>query len=130
MSVDNEYEPKRGLEESGAEQQPNILGSKVYDTLKWITSIVLPAIATLYLALSQTWGLPHGEKIAATIMLVVTAMGSILQVSASQYKKTGDGTITIDTSDPEKDRYHLALDIPIDEVTKRDQIVFKVDSQN
>ena len=88
MSVDNEYEPKRGLEESGVEQQPNILGRKVYDTLKWITSIVLPAIATLYLALSQTWGLPYGEKIAATIMLIVTAMGSILQVSASQYKKT------------------------------------------
>ena len=63
-------------------------------------------------------------------MLIVTAMGSILQVSASQYKKTGDGTITIDTSDPEKDRYHLALDIPIDDVSKRDQIVFKVDSQN
>lgn len=63
------------------------MSNKVYNTLKWIAMIVLPAIATLYLGLSQIWGFPYGEEISASITLVDTFLGSILMISTSQYNK-------------------------------------------
>ena len=39
------------------------MSNKVYDILKWIALIALPALATLYFAISQIWGLPYGEQV-------------------------------------------------------------------
>ena len=40
---------------------------KLYDILKWVVIIVLPAIATLYAALSAVWAWPYSEEIVTTI---------------------------------------------------------------
>ena len=63
------------------------MSNKVYDILKWITAPVLPALATLYLAISAIWGLPFGEQIAGTIMAVDTFLGTILGISNKKYKE-------------------------------------------
>ena len=47
----------------------------------------LPAIAVLYLALSQIWDLPFGDEINKTIMAICTFLASILEVSSSQFYK-------------------------------------------
>ena len=39
------------------------LPSSVYDTLKWIVVIVMPAAATLYGVLAGIWGLPYAEAV-------------------------------------------------------------------
>jgi hypothetical protein len=67
-----------------------IMNNKVYDVLKWIAMIVLPASATLYLGLSNTWGLPYGEEISTTITLVNTFLGAVLMISNTNYKKRVD----------------------------------------
>ena len=64
------------------------LSNKVYDNLKWIAMIALPAIATLYLTLAGIWGLPYGEQVSATIMAVDTCLGVLLGISTKQYNKT------------------------------------------
>lgn len=64
------------------------MSNKVYDILKWIAMIVLPALATLYLGLSNVWGLPYGEEVSTTITLVNTFLGAVLMISTSQYNKT------------------------------------------
>ena len=46
------------------------MNNKVYDILKWVAMIVLPAIGTLYLTLSGIWGLPYGEQIAGSITAI------------------------------------------------------------
>lgn len=61
--------------------------SKVYDVLKWIALFFLPAIATLYFALSGIWGLPYGEQIVGTITAVDTFLGAILGISSINYNK-------------------------------------------
>lgn len=66
------------------------MNSKVYDIAKWIAMIVLPALATLYLGLSNVWGLPYGEEISTTITLVNTFLGAVLMISNTQYKKRVD----------------------------------------
>ena len=63
------------------------MSNKLYDALKWITMVVLPAIATLYTGLAAIWGLPMAEQIPDTIMIVVTFLGIVLGISSAQYKK-------------------------------------------
>lgn len=68
------------------------MSNKVYDVLKYIALIVLPAIATLYLTLSTIWGLPNGEAVAATITAIDTFLGAILGISSKKYAEENDGS--------------------------------------
>lgn len=60
---------------------------KVYDVLKFIAQIVLPAVATLYGALAGIWGLPYAEAIVATIAAVDTFLGAILMIDSKEFFK-------------------------------------------
>lgn len=66
-----------------------MMNNKVYDMLKWIAQIVLPAMGTLYFTLSGIWGWPYGEEIVGTITAVDAALGVLLGISTVQYKKNG-----------------------------------------
>lgn len=59
--------------------------NKTYDILKWIAIVILPALGTLYFALSQIWGLPYGEEIIGTIAAVDTFLGALLGISTNKY---------------------------------------------
>lgn len=61
---------------------------KVYDVLKAIAMIILPALGTLYFALAGIWGWPYAEQIVGTITAVDTFLGVVLGISTMQYKKT------------------------------------------
>ena len=67
--------------------------NKTYDILKYIALLVLPALATFIIAISNIWGLPYGEAIAATITAADTFLGAILGISSHNYyreKETDD----------------------------------------
>lgn len=66
------------------------MSNKIYDVLKWIAMIVLPALATFYMGLANTWGLPFAEEIPATITLIDTFLGAVLMISTNQYNKRVD----------------------------------------
>ena len=66
------------------------MSNKMYDVLKYIAQIGLPAAATLYYALSAIWGLPYGEQIVGTITSVDTFLGTLLMISSSAYRKEND----------------------------------------
>ena len=63
------------------------MSNKMYDVLKWIASVVLPALGTLYFALAGIWGLPYGEQIVGTITAADTFLGILLGISTAQYNK-------------------------------------------
>lgn len=63
------------------------LSNKVYTFLKWFTIIFLPAIATLYFALSNIWGFPYAEQVVGTISAIGTFLGILLGISTSNYNK-------------------------------------------
>ena len=65
------------------------LSNKVYDVLKWIALYLLPALGTLYFALSGIWGLPYGEEVVGTITAADTVLGVLLGISSATYKKEG-----------------------------------------
>lgn len=64
------------------------MSNKLYDVLKWIALIALPALGTLYFALAGIWNLPYGEQVVGTIVALETFIGTILGISSAQYKKT------------------------------------------
>lgn len=71
-----------------------MMSNKMYDVLKYIAQIGLPAVGTLYYALSAIWGLPYGEQIVGTITAVDTFLGTLLMISSSAYRKeNGNGDI-------------------------------------
>ena len=63
------------------------MSNKMYDVLKWIALVALPAVATLYFALAGIWGFPYGEEIVGTITAVDTFLGVLLGISSVQYSK-------------------------------------------
>lgn len=68
------------------------MNNRVYDTLKWIALVALPAITTLWLTLANIWGFPYAEAIGATLAAVTTFLGALLGISSVQYaKKIKDG---------------------------------------
>lgn len=64
------------------------MSNKIYDILKIIAMIVLPACGTLYSALAAIWGLPYAEQIVGTIAAVCTFLGAFLKISSDKYNKT------------------------------------------
>lgn len=63
------------------------MSNKVYDILKFIAQIFLPALGTLYFALATIWGLPYGEQIVGTITAVDAFLGALLGISTTIYNK-------------------------------------------
>jgi hypothetical protein len=64
------------------------ISNRSYDIAKWIAQIGLPALGTLYFALAKIWGLPYAAEVVGTISAVDVFLGSLLQISTSQYNKT------------------------------------------
>lgn len=71
------------------------LPSKVYDVLKWIALICLPALATFYGVISKIWGLPYGVEIVSTITAVATLIGALIGVSTVNYRKGNEDGQTL-----------------------------------
>lgn len=64
-----------------------IKSEKLYQALKWIAQVLLPAAGTLYFALAQIWHFPLGEEIVGTITAIDAFLGMILKKSTDNYKK-------------------------------------------
>lgn len=63
------------------------MNDTVYDVLKWVALIVLPAVATLYTTLAGIWGLPFAEQVPATVTAIDLFIGALLGLSNATYKK-------------------------------------------
>lgn len=63
------------------------LSNKNYDALKWIAQILLPATASLYVAVAGIWGFPYAKEVAGTISAVDLFIGALLGISSMNYYK-------------------------------------------
>ena len=61
------------------------LNDKVYNILRWIVQIVLPAGGALYFALAQFWPVPEPDLVLGSVVAVSTFLGALLGVSNVQY---------------------------------------------
>ena len=63
------------------------LPDKLYDALKWLRILGLPALTSLYSTLAGIWGWPFAEQVPQTLSAVGLAIGTIIGVSSAEYRK-------------------------------------------
>ena len=66
-----------------------MLSNKVFDALKWIVMVAIPALTTAYVGLSAIWGFPYADEVAKTSAVVCVLLGSLLGISSVKYYKDG-----------------------------------------
>jgi len=76
-----------------------MFSNKVYNVMKWIALILLPALSTLIMSIGDIWAIPYKEQIALTITAVDTFLGAILAISSASYK--GEGKLAIEPGSEE-----------------------------
>ena len=60
---------------------------KVYDVLKWIALLVLPAIAVFYDKVGTIWNWSYVQEITGTIYQIDTLLGALIGLSTLEYNK-------------------------------------------
>lgn len=63
------------------------LSNKMYDILKWVTMIAIPALTMAYVGLAAVWGWPYGDHVAKTASVIGTLLGTLLGISTAEYRK-------------------------------------------
>ena len=64
-----------------------MLNNKVYDVLKWITLVLLPALTTLVGVILNCFNVSCTEIVLTIMTAITTFMGAILGISNINYKK-------------------------------------------
>ena len=64
------------------------INDKLYDVLKWVVMIVLPALSTAYVGLAAVWGWPLADEVAKSCSVVCVLLGALLGISTAEYNKT------------------------------------------
>lgn len=70
-------------------EQTASMTNGLYNGLKFVALVLLPAIGALYFGLAQIWGLPNAEQVVGSITVIDTALGLLLRGSSSSYYKSG-----------------------------------------
>lgn len=63
------------------------MSNKVYDVLKWITLVFLPALTTLTGAILTTFNVDCTDIVLTIMTAVTTFMGTVLGISNINYNK-------------------------------------------
>ena len=63
------------------------LDDRIYQVLKYICQIGLPALGTFYFTLAQILNLPNAEQVVGVIAAITTLLGTLLGISTYNYNK-------------------------------------------
>lgn len=110
-----------------------LLSDRFYNGLKKITTLFLPAVGALYVALAPIWHFPKAEEVVGSISAITLFLGGLLHVSSSSYTATQPTTVgnLIAQEHPDGSGKqilvaHLNDDAKPSEIAEMDQVVFKV----
>lgn len=63
------------------------LNDKVYDILKWVGLIALPALAVFIGVIGPVWDIPYADQIVTTLNALGVLIGALIGVSAATIAK-------------------------------------------
>lgn len=64
-----------------------IMSNKVYDILKWIALVALPALTTFYGVVGATCNIPHTQEVLTIAVAFDAMLGTLLGISTNKYNK-------------------------------------------
>ena len=100
-----------------------ITNKKVYDQVKYIAMVVLPALGALYFAFAEIWDLPSAEQVVGSIVALDAFLGVALHFSKDDVKY--DGTMNV-TESEDVITHQLELDGDPDALRTKDSVTFRV----
>lgn len=103
-----------------------VMPSGLYDFLKSLVMVILPAISTMYVALATLWGLGNVDKVVGTLVAATTFLGVLLRLAKRAYTKSGaqfDGAIHIVPTE-DGDAMKVAIDPAA--IANKDSIQLKI----
>ena len=74
------------MDENNKTKLDYLLPDKVYQALKWVALIALPAVAVFVQAVGPAWGLPHIDQIVTTLNALRVLVGALIGVSELKAK--------------------------------------------
>lgn len=104
-----------------------MITGKLYDRLKWLAQVVLPALGTLYFTLAQIWGLGSGTEVVGTVMAVDLFLGILLGISQANYNKNVEsvGQLLVDSAG--KKLFQIdGENTDVDKLGEKQEVRFKV----
>jgi hypothetical protein len=76
--------------EHAAESKP-LMSDALYEKLRFLAVILLPALGALYFGVAQIWGLPKAEEVVGTLVVVDTFLGALLGFARQKYENSDVG---------------------------------------
>lgn len=105
------------------------MSQSVYDRVRWMVEILLPATASLYYGLSMIWGLPGGDNVVGTIALITTFLGLAVGVNRRKFNAVnpaGVGAMVVKVDREGIPTVALELDKTPEELSQLQSIRFDV----
>lgn len=62
--------------------------SKVYDVLRYLAEVAIPALTTLYGVIGATLNIPYTQETITIAVAVDACLGTLIGISNYQYKKS------------------------------------------
>ena len=67
------------------------LSDSVYNILKWLVLVCIPALTTAYVGLDSVFGWGYADTVAKVSAIVCTLIGALIGISTAEYNKTKAG---------------------------------------
>jgi hypothetical protein len=104
-----------------------VITGKLYDWLKWLAQIVLPALGTLYFTLAGIWELSDADKVVGTIMAIDLFLGVLLGISQVAFNKGIENAGEVHVDPEGKLSFQIDGDkADLDNIDKKTEVRFKV----
>jgi hypothetical protein len=104
------------------------LSNKLYDFLRFIAQILLPAAGTAYAAIAALWGWGAVTQVVGTIVAIDTLLGVVVSYLKAKYDGSDaafDGVIQAVHEDGVK-TYNMVLNSDPATLDQQDKVTFKV----
>lgn len=120
------------------------ISDTTYEFFRNNVELVLPGAAVLYVTLASIWGLPFGDQVSQTINAIALFLGILIKVNRARVDKIVTalkkeeavvaaekqvGAIVVHNG-PDEGLATLALDVPMEDVKRKDEITLRVERIN
>jgi len=63
------------------------MNDKIYDWMKWLVVVCIPALTVAYVGLDSIFKWGYGDVVAKCSAILCTLLGTLLGISTAQYNK-------------------------------------------
>lgn len=103
------------------------LPPKLYNFIKYLVLIVLPALTTLWIGIANAWNLDYMTNVATTMTLITAFLGTLVGVSSRNYNNDNSRFVGETFLAPTDEGWKRVFNITADQIDpSKKELTFKV----